>query len=383
MRRLLVLTLVAALGSSLPIIEAVSPSSIRSAIAGQAPFPQPGRDRKPASHVQLPDDARSAFIAKAQVWKPTDIATMDLRSGPQGSTTWEPNQVVTCDYVERPMHGNTRKFFCQISEGDIVKVRYGDHNGEVQGSVLATRLLWALGFVADRVYPVRVRCRGCSSDPWNSRARTKGVTEFDPAVIERKPAGREMWNGDRKSGWVWPELDLVDPGQGGAPLEHRDALKLLAVFMQHADTKRQQQRLLCAADSLSASGVCEAPFLLLHDVGVTFGRANGFNHNGTGSVNLAEWRRTPVWKDAGACIGDLSKSHTGSLGDPQISEKGRQFLADLLAQLTDQQVRELFEVAGVERRGGSSDSVSAARIDEWIAAFNHKRDEIASARCDH
>ena len=80
---------------------------------------------------------------------------------------------------------------------------------EVQASVLATRLLWALGFVADRVYPVRVSCRGCEADPWKDQASHKGTHEFDAAVIERKPHGRELWEGDRKAGWTWPELEDV------------------------------------------------------------------------------------------------------------------------------------------------------------------------------
>jgi hypothetical protein len=43
-----------------------------------------------------------------------------------------------------------------------------------------------------------------------------------------------------------------------------------------------------------------------------------------------------MWKgDAAACVGHLGKSNTGTLGDPKISETGRQFLADLLIQLTD------------------------------------------------
>lgn len=349
--------------------------------SAQAPFPQPSPPKPSPANLELSEEGRRAFIASAQLWHPVDTASLDLRLGPQGHGAFAPHELVTCDFVERAMHGATRKFYCVLPDGDAVKVRYGDHNGEVQGSVVATRLLWALGFAADRVYPVRIRCRGCSSDPWHNRIRASGVYEFDPAVIERKPPGYELRDGDRKAGWVWPELDLIDAAQG-APPAHRDALKLLAVFMQHSDTKRQQQRLLCAAEQLLPSGGCDQPFLMLHDVGVTFGHANGFNRNNKGSVNLAEWQRTPIWKDVHACIGDLNKSHTGTIGDPEISEAGRQFLSDLLVQLSDRQLQDLFEVAGVERRG-SGDSVSPAPVDQWVSVFKSKRQEIAAARCPH
>ena len=332
--------------------------------------------------VTLTKEARLAFIQKARVWSPTDVPTINLRDGPGGAGAFRPNELVMCDYVERKLPGRTAKFYCAVQPDDIVKVRYGRINGEVQGSVLATRLLWALGFAADRVYPVRVRCRGCTSDPWHNRERVNDVHEFDPAVIERPLDGHEMREGSKDAGWAWPELDLVDATQGGAPLEQVDALRLLAVFMQHTDTKPKQQRLLCLPGGLTADGVCERPFLLLHDVGVTFGHANEFNRNKSGSVNYEEWATTPVWKDAAQCIGHLSKSKTGTLENPHISEAGRRFLAALLVQLTDSQLRDLFEVARVDRRDtGAHEGQAQVRIDDWIKTFKEKRDDIVTNRC--
>ena len=42
---------------------------------------------------------------------------------------------------------------------------------------------------------------------------------------------------------------------------------------------------------------CARPFMMIQDLGVTFGRANKFNEGGPGSANLAEWSKTPVWQD--------------------------------------------------------------------------------------
>jgi hypothetical protein len=319
--------------------------------------------------VRLDGKARTAFIRGAQVWSPTNIPSLDMMAGPGGHGAFQPNQMVTCEYVEGKLPGSSRKFACAITPDDVVKVRYGAHNEEVQASVLATRLLWALGFAADRVYPVQVRCIGCSSDPWQHPARVRGDHMFAPAVIERRPDGYEMTDDKGKSGWSWKELDLVDASAAGAPLAQRDALKLLAVFMQHTDTKREQQRLLCLPGGLVAGSPCAKPFLMLHDVGLTFGHANKFNDTGSGSVNLGNWAGTPVWKDPDACVGDLSKSLTGTLGNPRVSEAGRLFLANLLVQLSDRQLDDLFDVAGVDREA------------EWVAAFKHKRDEIVTARC--
>jgi len=81
-----------------------------------------------------------------------------------------------------------------------------------------------------------------------------------------------------------------------SPRAHRDALKLLAVFLQHTDSKPEQQRVVCLpSQRVRTRGSCGLPFLMINDVGLTFGRANRTNAADTGSVNLVAWRETPVW----------------------------------------------------------------------------------------
>src|SRR5262249_23948437 len=146
-------------------------------------------------------------------------------------------------------------------------------------------------------------------------------------------------------------------------------LKLLAAFMQHTDSKREQQRLICLPGGLRGGGQCVKPFLMLHDVGLTFGKANKFNSGDIASVDLDKWATTPVWKEGEVCVARISKSFTGTLENPRISEAGRLFLADLLMQLSDRQLQDLFEVSGVDRTA------------EWVDAFKRKRDEIVTAHC--
>jgi hypothetical protein len=334
-----------------------------------------------ASDKHLTPAERVAFFRTAQVWTPTDIPAMDLKAGPTGSDAFQPNEIVTCDYVPATLSGKSRKFDCKLADGDVVKVRYGKDNGEVEGSVLATRLLWALGFGADRMYPVRVTCRGCSDDPWKKPKKVEGQHMFDPATIERKASGTEL-EGD-KPGWAWPELDLVDETAGGAPKAQRDGLELLAVMLQHTDNKAEQQVLLCLPGGLKkGSAECARPFLLVHDLGLTFGHANLFNSNDQGSVNFNGWSTTPIWKDARKCEGHLSKSASGTLGNPIISEAGRQFLAGLLVQLSDAQLHDLFDVARVDQRSRKPGSKKPpASTDEWVAAFKQKRDAIVANHC--
>lgn len=324
---------------------------------------------------------RTDAIHRAQVWEATDVASMDLRIGPKGHGSFAPGETVTCEYRNKVMSGNSPKFTCVIPPDDEIKVKFGRENGEVYAEVAATRLFWALGFPVDRMYPVRVLCTGC---PAGGEGRPEnGALLFDPSSVERKLKGWAIETGPG-SGWDWAELDLVDETAGGAPRAQRDALKLLAVFVQHTDNKPAQQRLLCAEDKAEEkadekSGRCEHPLMMVNDLGQTFGRSNLFNRDRIGSVNLEKWSGSHVWADARLCIGDLPPSQTGSLDNPLISEAGRKFLSDLLMQLSDAQLRAMFDVARfAERREGDRRS---AGVDEWVDAFKKKRGEIASRTC--
>jgi hypothetical protein len=96
------------------------------------------------------------------------------------------------------------------------------------------------------------------------------------------------------------------------------------------------------------------------------------------------WSQVPVWQDPAKCVARLSGSFTGTLVDPQITEAGRAFLAGLLVQLTDAQLRDLFEVARVTRRSADpSDNPDGPRatVDEWVEVFKLKRAQIVDHRC--
>lgn len=318
---------------------------------------------------------RRALVARAKVWLPTDVAAMDLRQGPVGPGSYALGETVTCEYFEKEMTGMSAKFACRTPDGQELKVKYGGTNGEVYGEVAASRLLWALGFGADRMYSVRVVCRKCP-EAVGGIQRENGDRILDPAAVERK-VGEELL--DR---WEWDELDEVNPAVGGSTLAQRDALKLLAVMLQHSDSKPQQQRVVCL-DAAGAAGQCGTPLMMIQDLGIMFGRANAFNQQPGASVNLARWREVPVWKDATGCVGNLPGSVTGTLKYPAISEDGRRFLADLLMQLSDQQLRGLFEAARVQLRPRAPESGRSGfpSIDEWVDAFKAKRAQIVDRRC--
>jgi len=324
--------------------------------------------------------AKSPAIARAQVWQRTNIPSMDLKTGPGGPGAFPFRAEIDCDYLDKELTGRSPKFACRDGDDDELKVKFGGANGEVYAEVAASRLLWALGFGADHMYPVKVTCHGCPAE-FGGIVRPNGDRVFDPASVERKMPGREL-----ADAWSWKDLDTIDEKAGGAPAVQRDAFKLLAVFLQHSDTKPEQQRLVCLGPgAVAEDDACEQPFMLIQDLGVTFGRATRFNENTPSSMNLAGWSSMPIWKTpTGPCTGNLPKSFTGTLGDPLISEGGRAFLADLLQQLTDAQIRDMFEVARVTLRVRDPGHAKSGfpTVDEWASAFKQKRAEIVNRRCD-
>ncbi len=338
----------------------------------------------PPGEALTPHERQEA-IRRAAVWSPTKIPSLDLKAGPRAPGAFAFDAWVTCRYKEKKdLGGQSPKFVCETSPGHELKVKYGLRNAEVFGEVLSTRLFWALGFPADRMYSVRVRCRGCPRDPAVGPEMAGDVVEFDPAAVERKLPGRAMETG-KDSGWSWSELEDIGPDAPPGARAQRDALKLLAAFVQHTDSKAANQRLLCPEGQAVGRTGCRRPVLMVSDLGLTFGQA-GLRNRNVDSVSLDTWAKVPVWRDRDLCVAQLEGSFTGSLGDPKISEAGRAFLAGLLVQLTDAQIRDLFEAARVtlRSRGPSSDPSKdepPARVDEWVEAFKLKRAQIVDQRC--
>jgi hypothetical protein len=334
--------------------------------------------RPKQTQIENPNQVQA--LNRAQVWQATNVASMDIRRGPQGRGAFAPNATVNCRHVEKESSGKTPKFTC-VAGGDELKVKYGRDNGEVYAEVAASRLLWALGFGADRVYPVRVICTGCPESLKADDRQADGRAVFEYAVVDREVEGYPV-PGFEEEGWAWPDLDRVNPAVGGAPKSHRDALTLLAVLIQHTDSKREQQRFICLGPAVRAGrngATCARPFLMIADVGKTFGKANALNKDEPGSVNLQNWRAETVWRDGPQCVGNLPQSLTGTLHNPAISEEGRRFLADLLSRLTERQMRDLFEVSRVASR--PSDGGGSASVQEWVDAFKAKIAEVVNRTC--
>ena len=354
-------------------------------------------DPAPRAIDRLTVAERRSILARAQVWRPIDTASLNLMAGPRVTDGFAFDAKVTCDYhyPDKRLSGVTPKFECALQPGgkDIVKVKYGEDNGEVYAEVASSRLFWALGFSVDRMYPVSVLCRDCPVDPfkeskdeWHLGRSFNGKTRlFDMAVIERDVQGEKV-EVPGYEGWAWPELEFVDEESGGASRAQVDALKLLAVFVQHVDNKPEQQAIVCAdareRRDRAGNATCASPVLVVKDLGSTFAGARIIAYQ---KMKLDSWRDVPIWRDPETCQGDLTRSIIGNLENPVISEAGRRFLATRLSMLSDRQLHDLFTAARVERRGDTTRDADGPRrpvtVADWVGAFKEKREQIVKHRC--
>lgn len=363
---------------------------------------------------------RLTAMKAAALFRPHAISEADLLAGPEQDKKLfhlRFNDKVICDFATpgSQMSGNTPKFECKITrvespDGQVqtltpdidekpVKVKFGADDNELYAEVAATRLMWALGYYADAWYSVRVECHNCPENPVSGNG-SLGTRMFAPATIVRKFSWKKMTeSGKEDQGWSWKELDASN----GRPTYERDGLKLLAAFLQHGDNKPPQQRLTCHHAEVDGktqppTTTCDESVMLVQDVGATFGGAGLFTSNGSAKMNLGEWAGKKVWKHAGSsgapasCQATLRKSFaaTDGLGDPAISEEGRRFDANLLCQLSDKQIEDLFKASNAaampeyHNKDGSFKSGvdEASVVRKWVDAFKRKREDLAAARCE-
>ena len=336
----------------------------------------------PAAAKLVSHEQRLDFVRRAQLRQNVDPSSMDLLNGPQGEGSYKLGEAVPCKYEEKdpvhPLGGHSPKFPCHDKADVRLKIKYkADENPEVYGEVAGARLLWALGFYAERMYSVKVVCENCPADPWTSTKESpRALRTFEPVSIQKRLKGTEMSEVEGE-GWTFDELNVVNDSKGGGTRAEADALKLLAIFMNHGDNTANQQALVC----LEGDADCKKPIMYITDIGGVFGGKGYF-------TSYRHWtRKKSLWKDAKECVADFQGSDS-HFKDPRISEAGRKLLADLLGKLSDKQIKDLFMGSRFDDLSkhqppyvGPDGKSRPLTVDDWVKAFIAKREEIRSARC--
>lgn len=192
------------------------------------------------TRLDVSKQERLQQLSRAEVFVDRETRTLDLRAGPVDGLAFDPATVVACDYhlPGSRLGGATLKFLCRVGS-TTYKVRYlpsarygtASQKGrspdcEIYAEMAATRLFWALGFGADRVFLTNVTCHGCPASPHDgpdeqerrTRAYSRSVRPIGIALIEQRFEGATIAAGGQE-GWTWTELHQ-HAGRAPAPTGH-------------------------------------------------------------------------------------------------------------------------------------------------------------------
>jgi len=290
---------------------------------------------------------------------------------------------------EKPGAGTTPKFHCSIpgvtdGEGNLIRYKIKPHfkgqsidkrNGEIYGEFLSSRFSKAMGFFADDEWIADVNCPDCEKSLTKS-FQGASFSPFQPAAGVELPLARgiDVNCNNKDSGSLAESLPKLL--QGGAPRAEIDAFKLWLGFIDQGDTKTDNHKFACLKSKKTGDNtrICEPGEAVFYvgDMGSTF----GFSRSSEKKARLDAWRsKNPIEVSGGRCT-----TTARSVGDTNISEGGRQLLADGLQRLLDAEKRDrtitrVFEAS----RNAERDRPPA----EWTAEFERKARMIIDARCSN
>jgi hypothetical protein len=285
--------------------------------------------------------------------------------------------------------GTTPKFHCSVpgvvdEDGQLIRYKVKPHfkgqsrdkrNGEIYGEFLSSRFSKALGFFADDEWVADVTCPDCEKSLTSSFQGTK-FTPFQPAAGIELALGKgiDVKCNHKDSGAIAESLQKLL--QGGVARAEIDAFKLWLAFIDHGDTKPDNQKFACLDSKKNDDGTLTCKdgqaVYYVSDMGSTF----GYSASSEKKARLDAWRgKDPIKVSGGRCT-----TTAKSVGDTSISEAGRQLLADGLQKLldaekTDGTITKVFRASRNQERDQAPEA--------WTAEFERKARTIIDARCSN
>jgi hypothetical protein len=301
---------------------------------------------------------------RPEIWQnPGPISTRNLLNGP-GSPEMAPVGPFT--FVEEDKSGESPKFVVHDARGDEWTVKLGP---EAQAETVSTRLVWAVGYFAEEAYyfdEVQI-----GKLPRLSRGQDYVVGDtVRGARFEPKRS-----NMKRGSTWGWQKNPFEDTRE-------LSGLKVLMILLNNFDAHAGNNRIIHVAGPRGR----EARYYVT-DLGATLGRSGGLG--GTRSKNdLADFLSTKFVRGVDARdgvvefdydtrpsgLGHLSVLHPVYYRGQVKKEKAMRgipvsharWIGSLLAQLSDEQLRDAFRAA----------NYSEGTRESYVRAFRERINQL-------
>jgi hypothetical protein len=344
-------------------------------------------------------EVRALAEQKAKVWQEPDpgydpVLGYNPETGPRTGAPEVDSSTglaspVKCVANVKPEKGTgtTPKFYCSVpgvvdEDGEAIRLKIKPHfkgqerdkrNGEVYGEFLSSRFSKALGFFADDEWVADVTCPDCEKS-LNKGFQGAPFNPFQPAAGIELPLGKgiDVNCNDKDTGGIAESLSKLL--QNGAPRAEIDAFKLWLAFIDHGDTKTDNQKFSCLKWTKTDNNTltCEPDQMIYYvsDMGSTF----GYSSASESKAKLDKWKgKDPIRVSNGRCT-----TTAKSVGDTNISEAGRKLLADGLQRLLDAESKDGL-ITRVFRASRNSERDRPAEA--WAAEFIRKARTIIDARC--
>lgn len=284
--------------------------------------------------------------ANVSLWSsPADIGHRNLFFGPGGQQD-QPQTTLT--FVKEDLDGSSPKFYVRDQDGTKWKVKVGP---EARPETAATRLIWAVGYQVDEDYFVPLlQVRDMPARLHRGQKWVGPGGKVYNARLEKYPKGKK-----KVGQWDWK----LNPFSGTREL---DGLRIMMALINNWDLKNENNSIY--RESKSSTSNRERHLIYeVSDVGASFGSGGRSWTLAKSKDDLKAYSRSKFIRKAGSAYINFN--------DPQkepflffvnlpefilriqmhwvcshIPRAHAQWIGQLLAQLSPQQIRDAFRAAG-------------------------------------
>jgi hypothetical protein len=274
------------------------------------------------------------------LWRqPADIASRDLFLGPGGAAMRPDLRQIT--FLKEEKGGYSKKYRVKDASGHEWVVKIGK---EAQSETSAVRLLWGVGYLTEVNYLV-------------PRVTIPGKGTFSNVRFEARP---DDWK--RLEGWKWKKNPFV-----GTP--ELQGLKIMMALLNNWDLKDSNNQIINIKNGPNEH------YYIISDLGATFGHASTtplfwrFTRSRNNPKNYAKSKFLEKVKDNRVVL-HFGGKNRGLM--KTISVQDATWMASLLAQLSDAQIRDAFRAA----------NYTPAQIDQLALTVRNRSNELLSLQPD-
>lgn len=232
--------------------------------AADAPAVHAGKPKKPQSDKGLP--VQASAMKHPVLWEdPGNIAGKDLTLG-MGGPDHQPKPPFT--FVSEDQNGTNPKFDADDADGKKWRVKLGS---EARPEVVASRLLWAVGYFVNEDYLLpTATVANINMRRGRDLIHGDGITD---ARFERRPSGQ------KKIGiWQWKANPFKDS-------KEFNGLRVMMAVMNNWDLKDVN-------NAVYQDEKHDRQILLVSDIGATFASNSEHVHHDTDKGNLASYQHS-------------------------------------------------------------------------------------------